>query len=142
MPLRTRSILSGNPPKSVALHTIASCLAPVSSVNSTFFLTHECPLILSRPISVLSTLWLADRKSTCLNSSHSQISYAVFCLKKKEHTSELHHSQRAYAVFCLKKKMRESEQAGSDIFIAGANTSDPHPVVDAGGKRAHESVSI
>src|SRR2546430_9746559 len=24
-----------------------------------------------------------DRKSTCLNSSHSQISYAVFCLKKK-----------------------------------------------------------
>src|SRR5688572_14298398 len=35
-----------------------------------------------------------DRKSTRLNSSHSQISYAVFCLKKKnprseEHTSEL-----------------------------------------------------
>src|SRR2546430_3638423 len=26
-----------------------------------------------------------DRKSTRLNSSHSQISYAVFCLKKKEH---------------------------------------------------------
>src|SRR2546430_11869167 len=27
---------------------------------------------------------LADRKSTRLNSSHSQISYAVFCLKKKK----------------------------------------------------------
>src|SRR2546430_9722344 len=27
----------------------------------------------------------ADRKSTRLNSSHSQISYAVFCLKKKRH---------------------------------------------------------
>src|SRR3989475_8760882 len=26
-----------------------------------------------------------DRKSTRLNSSHSQISYAVFCLKKKIH---------------------------------------------------------
>src|SRR2546430_4070893 len=26
-----------------------------------------------------------DRKSTRLNSSHSQISYAVFCLKKKVH---------------------------------------------------------
>src|SRR3989475_3199193 len=26
---------------------------------------------------------MADRKSTRLNSSHSQISYAVFCLKKK-----------------------------------------------------------
>src|SRR2546430_10134179 len=29
-----------------------------------------------------------DRKSTRLNSSHSQISYAVFCLKKKN-TSEI-----------------------------------------------------
>src|SRR2546430_5082851 len=28
-------------------------------------------------------LGLRDRKSTRLNSSHSQISYAVFCLKKK-----------------------------------------------------------
>src|SRR2546430_5866728 len=40
-----------------------------------------------------------DRKSTRLNSSHSQISYAVFCLKKKkrkktqaQHTR--HHSKR------------------------------------------------
>src|SRR2546430_3244992 len=29
---------------------------------------------------------LRDRKSTRLNSSHSQISYAVFCLKKKKKT--------------------------------------------------------
>src|SRR2546430_11336714 len=29
----------------------------------------------------------ADRKSTRLNSSHSQISYAVFCLKKKKRTA-------------------------------------------------------
>src|SRR2546430_5920051 len=29
---------------------------------------------------------LKDRKSTRLNSSHSQISYAVFCLKKKKQT--------------------------------------------------------
>src|SRR2546430_12902148 len=29
-------------------------------------------------------LGFADRKSTRLNSSHSQISYAVFCLKKKK----------------------------------------------------------
>src|SRR5688572_31883221 len=28
-----------------------------------------------------------DRKSTRLNSSHSQISYAVFCLKKKKQTT-------------------------------------------------------
>src|SRR5205085_10916351 len=33
-----------------------------------------------------------DRKSTRLNSSHSQISYAVFCLKKKrrQELAELH----------------------------------------------------
>src|SRR5689334_24809473 len=33
---------------------------------------------------------LADRKSTRLNSSHSSISYAVFCLKKKKkHLNQL-----------------------------------------------------
>src|SRR3989475_7728492 len=30
-----------------------------------------------------------DRKSTRLNSSHSQISYAVFCLKKKKKNSDI-----------------------------------------------------
>src|SRR2546430_15606052 len=30
-----------------------------------------------------------DRKSTRLNSSHSQISYAVFCLKKKKNITRL-----------------------------------------------------
>src|SRR5688572_6046714 len=34
--------------------------------------------------SVCHTKTEADRKSTRLNSSHSQISYAVFCLKKKK----------------------------------------------------------
>src|SRR5688572_32312247 len=31
-----------------------------------------------------------DRKSTRLNSSHSQISYAVFCLKKKKKKENKH----------------------------------------------------
>src|SRR5688572_31396464 len=31
-----------------------------------------------------------DRKSTRLNSSHSQISYAVFCLKKKKNNKVSH----------------------------------------------------
>src|SRR5258705_7015273 len=34
-------------------------------------------------------LFVRDRKSTRLNSSHLGISYAVFCLKTKKHTSEL-----------------------------------------------------
>src|SRR2546430_4533366 len=33
----------------------------------------------------------ADRKSTRLNSSHSQISYAVFCLKKKNKNRNIEH---------------------------------------------------
>src|SRR5256886_8108173 len=35
---------------------------------------------------------LKDRKSTRLNSSHSQISYAVFCLKKKKQTHNRTHT--------------------------------------------------
>src|SRR5258707_2344771 len=34
-----------------------------------------------------------DRKSTRLNSSHANISYAVFCLKKKKNKSELQSRQ-------------------------------------------------
>src|SRR2546430_9795329 len=39
---------------------------------------------------VVNALLGKDRKSTRLNSSHSQISYAVFCLKKKktQHTCD------------------------------------------------------
>src|SRR5688572_31882450 len=36
-----------------------------------------------------------DRKSTRLNSSHSQISYAVFCLKKKKNRQLRHRSRTA-----------------------------------------------
>src|SRR3712207_8612838 len=35
----------------------------------------------------------ADRKSTRLNSSHANISYAVFCLKKKQKTQHVERSQ-------------------------------------------------
>src|SRR2546430_16736966 len=35
------------------------------------------------PLWAVQSRRLRDRKSTRLNSSHSQISYAVFCLKKK-----------------------------------------------------------
>src|SRR2546427_3619054 len=45
-----------------------------------------------------------DRKSTRLNSSHSQISYAVFCLKKKKkqlHPTRIeHHTNRTHRT-CL-----------------------------------------
>src|SRR2546430_4199158 len=40
-----------------------------------------------------------DRKSTRLNSSHSQISYAVFCLKKKITYSLAHYSHHPGQIF-------------------------------------------
>src|SRR5690349_23028231 len=48
----------------------------------------SCPRGNSRPDSSVVRLnsrnWTPDRKSTRLNSSHVEISYAVFCLKKKK----------------------------------------------------------
>src|SRR3712207_7258445 len=49
-------------------------------------LAHALPS-LRRPADDIA----ADRKSTRLNSSHANISYAVFCLKKKKQTSTYHH---------------------------------------------------
>src|SRR5690625_6014869 len=40
-------------------------------------------------VAVITSRAEADRKSTRLNSSHVAISYAVFCLKKKNHASYL-----------------------------------------------------
>src|SRR2546427_4612877 len=44
-----------------------------------------------------------DRKSTRLNSSHSQISYAVFCLKKKKAPRA-----RRRARCCLRRRARRA----------------------------------
>src|SRR2546427_7680372 len=41
-------------------------------------------VIMERPAPSAKLVGEGDRKSTRLNSSHSQISYAVFCLKKKK----------------------------------------------------------
>src|SRR2546427_10125184 len=50
-------------------------------------LTAPCPAVVAnRDRCLARPAWqrTLDRKSTRLNSSHSQISYAVFCLKKKK----------------------------------------------------------
>src|SRR5205085_3106334 len=56
----------------------------------------------SKRSSTAGQLWHAveerfdrDRKSTRLNSSHSQISYAVFCLKKKK---DRHHVRSRHRI--------------------------------------------
>src|SRR2546430_6946725 len=52
---------------------------------------------------------IRDRKSTRLNSSHSQISYAVFCLKKKKYV-EIHEDIATLHI------MRNQLDHNEDIF--------------------------
>src|SRR5258707_11096676 len=52
------------------------------------------PVVLVRRVAAVVDLgekrsFVVDRKSTRLNSSHANISYAVFCLKKKKKTNEI-----------------------------------------------------
>src|SRR2546430_4024224 len=51
-----------------------------------------------------------DRKSTRLNSSHSQISYAVFCLKKKKHLQ--------YSQHIVKKQYRRDSRTRRNTVTA------------------------
>src|SRR2546421_901883 len=72
-----------------------------------------------------------DRKSTRLNSSHDQISYAVFCLKKKNKHITLDLKRRnasddllAYAVYCCKQSHDERNvTAGLRSHIAPDKTT-------------------
>src|SRR3712207_7738163 len=57
---------------------------------SLFFATdRRLPLGASDPVSAEAERLQLDRKSTRLNSSHANISYAVFCLQKKNTSSSL-----------------------------------------------------
>src|SRR5260221_5083102 len=58
------------------------------------------------PLDYVDFVWfMQDRKSTRLNSSHTVISYAVFCLRSEEHTSELQsHSDLVCRLLLVKKK--------------------------------------
>src|SRR2546430_5476011 len=56
---------------------------------------------------------IRDRKSTRLNSSHSQISYAVFCLKKKNNDKS--HSTFSDTVFILVSRRTGPVDSGRSI---------------------------
>src|SRR5690349_23402137 len=47
-------------------------------------------IVITSRIILTSAILLPDRKSTRLNSSHVEISYAVFCLKKKKKKHKKH----------------------------------------------------
>src|SRR2546430_13537215 len=58
-----------------------------------------------------------DRKSTRLNSSHSQISYAVFCLKKKNQHFDARDGAREDFFVELPQIFNTSATAGDDYQI-------------------------
>src|SRR2546430_13521159 len=59
------------------LHLLPRLLSQLEGFDVAFY------VISAAPQEVIQSALEGDRKSTRLNSSHSQISYAVFCLKKK-----------------------------------------------------------
>src|SRR2546421_8133097 len=66
----------------------------MSSVKPPWTSSSVAPTVRCAPFTPARPAGL-DRKSTRLNSSHDQISYAVFCLKKKKKhdRSDLHRSE-------------------------------------------------
>src|SRR2546427_4819540 len=58
--------------------------ATIMALITDGILTHKLPWALVLLGVFITVAIELDRKSTRLNSSHSQISYAVFCLKKKK----------------------------------------------------------
>src|SRR3712207_7360324 len=73
--------VSRRTPSSTATPTTASSTAPAPPLNSS---RRRCGWACRRSPSPTMTASTVDRKSTRLNSSHANISYAVFCLKKKQ----------------------------------------------------------
>src|SRR5256886_4233566 len=63
--------------------TLAVPLVPAPDPFGTCVRFSGLPHLVFLDSSAQGPLSRTDRKSTRLNSSHSQISYAVFCLKKK-----------------------------------------------------------
>src|SRR3712207_7835945 len=68
-----------------------SGLLGASAAIATTYITFNLRLWLGRTLPMRNALSWADRKSTRLNSSHANISYAVFCLKKKKKVKSKHH---------------------------------------------------
>src|SRR5260221_6813474 len=72
------------PPRSTLFPYTTLFRSPRCSTN-----VLDCPWILNRFADREAESLYVDRKSTRLNSSHTVISYAVFCLKKKNRWQRL-----------------------------------------------------
>src|SRR2546430_12296025 len=65
---------------------VQTCALPISTIMARSIGHHPDERLrpAGRPANGPGDVEVLDRKSTRLNSSHSQISYAVFCLTKKK----------------------------------------------------------
>src|SRR2546430_5442670 len=81
---RSGLILVSGPTGSGKSSTLAALIQEINLTEARHIVTIESPIEYTlRPRQAYIRQREVDRKSTRLNSSHSQISYAVFCLKKK-----------------------------------------------------------
>src|SRR2546430_9770077 len=71
----------------------------------------------------VSSLITTDRKSTRLNSSHSQISYAVFCLKKKKIHDERECRGLSKALHAVASLLHERVQERKAVHFAPAQSA-------------------
>src|SRR2546427_5711730 len=77
-----------------------------------------------------------DRKSTRLNSSHSQISYAVFCLKKKKNRAS-----KAEPTECRTVPTRRPVVCGSPVYLYAIPIPPPARSLD-GPRRSHARLQL
>src|SRR5258707_7658597 len=73
-----------------------------------------------------------DRKSTRLNSSHANISYAVFCLKKKKKKFNSNHTNITHALLTFKKTYAQTDEMYKSGKVDSAHITirddtDPQP---------------
>src|SRR2546421_4872851 len=64
-----------------------------------------------------------------VNSSHDQISYAVFCLKKKKHTSELQSRSDLVCRLLLEKKKKLGSPLPTVLSLFSCTTSHHDPTL-------------
>src|SRR3712207_5997082 len=87
-------------------------------------------ILLSATALPAAAALLADRKSTRLNSSHANISYAVFCLKKKKHIL-------ASVRDCYRDDFFFNDTATTEIYTLSLHDAlpiSPRPLGRSGGR--------
>src|SRR3989440_1038298 len=82
-----------------------------------------------RALFALLVVAFADRKSTRLNSSHDQISYAVFCLKKKKNKNTTNSGEST--------KLTQTAKKPPPITSNSTPTTTRHQVLEHLPSRTH-----